>query len=291
MNQLNSENIIILRSVYKEGVKYLIQPCKNPKTGRYPDCVRKVNADGDMILFDDDKKNPKALIAENATITVTDGTTFNLDDPYSAAEWEAIQHCSLIAPSRDARDDKGNLIIDGDNTRNLKSFEQLQQARVGRAELYIERPGEDTKKRVNKKKVLHDARTFIFNDDYEGMLTKCKVLGREMGNYPVADVQDYLLEVAEREPSKVINLYTGEDMNLRILLIDARNKKVIQIKNRLYVYADDVILGATDDAVIAWMKNPANAKVLDLIKSDTYPTTHAETKKVASKAAETKQTS
>ena len=51
-----SRNIIILRSVWgKVGMKYFIQPSKNPKTGRYADCVRRVDSNGDMILSDADR--------------------------------------------------------------------------------------------------------------------------------------------------------------------------------------------------------------------------------------------
>jgi hypothetical protein len=39
------DDVIILKSVYgKVGIKYYIQPCKDPKTGRYPDCVKSVNS-------------------------------------------------------------------------------------------------------------------------------------------------------------------------------------------------------------------------------------------------------
>lgn len=40
------DNIIILRSVYDKvsNMKYYIQPCKDPKTGLFPACVRKVNS-------------------------------------------------------------------------------------------------------------------------------------------------------------------------------------------------------------------------------------------------------
>ena len=42
---MTQENYIVLRSVYgKVGMKYYIQPCKDPKTNRYPDC--KVIAEG-----------------------------------------------------------------------------------------------------------------------------------------------------------------------------------------------------------------------------------------------------
>jgi hypothetical protein len=60
-------------------------------------------------------------------------------------------------------------------------------------------------------------------------------------------------------------------MSLRLLFIEAKEKKVIYVKNKLYLYADKVVLGATDDAVIAWMKDPRNKNTLELIRKDTYP--------------------
>ncbi len=55
----SAENIIVLRSVYgKVNMKYYINPCKDPKTGRFPDCVRTVDSFGNMILSDKDKNGP-----------------------------------------------------------------------------------------------------------------------------------------------------------------------------------------------------------------------------------------
>jgi hypothetical protein len=41
----------------------------------------------------------------------------------------------------------------------------------------------------------------------------------------------------------------------------------------LYLYGEDgqVTLGATDSAVIEWMKSQKNQKTLTLIRKDTYP--------------------
>jgi len=98
-----------------------------------------------------------------------------------------------------------------------------------------------------------------------------RILGKNMSNQPDADVMDFLLRIADKDPQKIINLYTGGDTTLRLLFIEAKEKKVIYIKNKLYLYGDNIVLGATDDAVIAWMKDAKNSKVLDLIKKDTYP--------------------
>lgn len=261
-------NVIVLRSVYgKVGIKYYIQPCKDPKTGRYPNCVKPVDSHGDIIITDAERNSGKYFIKETDTFVIEDGTTFNLDDEIDAAKWEAIKNCILIAPDRYAKDASGNYLIDG--TVGWKS----KKPRYGVAELYIDRPGYESAQRVSKKKKIHNAATFILDDPKgsEGRLLIARLLGKSMTNMPDADVEDYLLSVAEKDPDKIINLYTGDDTNLRLLFIEAKDKKVIYIKNKLYLYADNVVLGATDDAVITWMKDPKNRKTLELIRKDTFP--------------------
>ena len=262
------QNVIVLRSVYgKVGMKYMINPVKDPVTKQYPDCVRRVDANGDMIMSDADRNSGKQFIPENAVITVQDGTTFDLSNEVQKAQWEAIKNCKLIAPSRYATDANGDSLIDGKQDKYNKN------PRYGIAELYIDMPGVETARRVSKKKLIHQALDYIFSDEQglEGMLTKCKLLGHRMINAPAADVEDYLVSVAEKDPKKIIDLYTGSDTNLRLLLVDAREKKVIYIKDKLYMYADNIVLGATDTAVITWMKDPKHKKLLDLITKDTYP--------------------
>ena len=262
------QNVIVLRSVYgKVGMKYLINPVKDPMTHQFPDCVRRVNKDGDMILSDADRNSGKIFIPENETITVEDGTTFDLSNEIQKARWEAIKNCKLIAPSRTATDANGDSLIDG------KQDKYTTKPRYGIAELYVDIPGVETAKRVSKKKLVHKALDFIFNDPQgvEGLLTKAKILGRRMYNAPAADVEDYLTSIAEKDPNRIIDLYTGSDTNLRILLVDARERKIIYVKDKLYMYADNIVLGATDDAVITWMKDPKHKKLLDLITKDTYP--------------------
>jgi hypothetical protein len=98
-----------------------------------------------------------------------------------------------------------------------------------------------------------------------------RLLGHRMDSMPDADVTDYLLQIAEKDPEKIINLYTGGDTSIRLLFIEARDKHVILYKNKLYYYADNVVLGASDEAAILFLKDPKNAGVLKLIKRDTYP--------------------
>lgn len=275
-SELRNNNIIVLRSVYgKVGMKYYIQPCPDPKTGRYPDIVKRVNSQGDIILTEKELNSGKYYIKMNQVFVLEDGKTFNLDDEYQAAEWEAIKYCPLIAPDRYAKDANGNLLIDG--TIGWKNT----RPRYGIAELYIERPGYEAVQKVSKKRKIHNAVSFILDDPKgaEGRVLIARLLGKHMVNIPDADVEDYLLTIAEKDPDKIINLYTGDDITLRLLFVEAKDKKVIYIKNKVYLYGDNIVLGATDDAVIAWMQDSKNKKVLELIKRDTYPDLYADSSK------------
>ena len=266
-------NIVVLRSVFgKVGQKYYIQPQKDSR-GRYADCVRRVNSEGDIILtpaeIEKESKGLAAYIPVDKLFVIEDGKTYNLDDVYEAAEWEAIKNCDLIAPDRFAKNENGDYLIDG--TIDPKS----KRPRYGTAELYVDRPGFESQRRVTRRKLIVEASNYIMNDErgYEGRLLTARVLGRDMRNQPNADVEDYLLSIAEKTPEKIIDCYTGGDMKLRILFIEARENGVIQKKQGVYVYGEDgkVIMGATDDAVIEWMKASKNAKTLALIRKDTYP--------------------
>ena len=266
-------NIVVLRSVFgKVGQKYYIQPQKDSR-GRYADCVKRVNSQGDIILtpeeIEKESKGLAAYIPETELFVIEDGKTFNLDDVYEKAVWEAIKNCDLIAPDRFAKNDKGDYLIDG--TVDPRS----KRPRYGTAELYVDRPGFEAQRRVTRRKLIVEASNYIMSDErgYEGRLLVAKVLGRDMKNQPNADVEDYLLSIAEKTPEKIINCYTGGDIQLRMLFIEAREKGVILKKDGLFVYGEDgkVALGATDNAVVEWMKSSRNAKTLALIRKDTYP--------------------
>ena len=91
-----------------------------------------------------------------------------------------------------------------------------------------------------------------------------------MENAPDSDVEDYLYQVAEKNPDMVIELYTSGDIALKLLLIDAKKNGIILKKDGMYNYAD-TILGATDDSVLLFFKMPSNKRILDQIKFETYP--------------------
>ena len=254
--------IITLRCVYKIK-EYHFQPGKMPNGSNYP-FVKPVKYDtygnAEMIMSDAERNDPASqyFLAEDEDIVVTEGTTFDLSDPLQRNKWTCIMNSDLIVPTRDARDADGNLFIDGDKHR------------YGVAELYVDVPGEASAKTVSKKKKINKAWSYIDSDTPHGRLIKCKLLGRYMENAPDSDVEEYLYREAERTPDRIIEIYTGPDMALKLLIIDAKMKGKIFKKDGMFQYADNV-LGATDDAVIMFLKMPTNKRILDAIKFEVYP--------------------
>jgi hypothetical protein len=144
---------------------------------------------------------------------------------------------------------------------------EVKHRRYGNAELYIDKPGLETQRRVSKKQKIVKACNYIIDDERgaEGRLMKVKLLGKHMTNMPSADVEDYLLNIAEKDPDKIIKLYTANDQDLRLLLVEARDKGVVTIKNKVYIYGTRPI-GGTEEAALEWMKNPSNKKFFEMLK-------------------------
>lgn len=254
----SNQNRIILRSAFKV-TRCFVEPALNPKTGRFHEIVRKVNSSGDMILSEEDRKSGKFLIPEDHVVEIYDGKEFNLDDEIELAEWDAIKWTRKIAQDRWQRDEAGQLLIDG----NAK--------RYGTAEFYVERPGLQSKEKNNKKRRIHEAETYIYSDSPENLYQKVKLLGNPMIGLPISDVEEYLVLLAQRNPAMIIELYTGTDTHLRLMLLDAIDKGVIYNRDKLFYFGDSIVLGASDSAVINYFKTPDNKRIVSLIRDEVYP--------------------
>lgn len=251
-------NKITLRSVFK-FTRVHMEPAKNPATGRFADAVRTTNSLGDLILSDEDKKSNRFFIKDTDVIEIYDGKEFDLDDVVDAAWWDAIRFSKKIAQDRAQKDKDGQLIIDGNPKR------------YGTAEFFVERPGLESKVRNTRKRDIHEAKAHIYQDTPEGHLQKARLIGQNMTGLPLSDVEEYLVLIAEKTPHLITELYTGTDTHLRLLLLDGVDKGVIYNRDKLFYYGDNIILGATDSAVIHYFKNPANKRVVDMIKAELQP--------------------
>jgi hypothetical protein len=267
-------NIIEIKSTYDKvsGQEYYIYPCKDPHTHAYPEFVGPTDANGQMILSEkdlNDRSKGKVFLPADEPIVVKHGTVFNLENPIDKAKWEAIQYSKMIAPDRFAKNAKGEFIIDGEHASVTPTG--MVAGSYGIADLYVDHPGVLAQARNNFRRLKAQATNFILEDSLQGMVTKCKLLEKDMSRANSSDVEDYLMSIAERAPEKIINLYTGGDTVNRLLIIDAIDRHVIIKRDALLIYADNVVLGASVDAAVEYLTSPAGAKVKELIMRETYP--------------------
>lgn len=276
--KITEENIIVLKSVFNKTYDqvFKIQPCKDPLTGMYPSCVREVEDETThkMILSEKDKQflsSGGTLLPASKEITVKHNQTFDLNDPRQAAVWEAIKNSRLIAPSITATNTLGVSLINGAEREIMDTG--VVSGGLGAAVLYVERPGLMAKSKNDHRKLINQATNYILNDPQglSGWLTKCKLLEKDMTHANSSDVEDYLLTQAEKYPEKIIQLYTGTNNNIILMLIDAQDKRVVKRSGTFLLYGDNFILGSSIDEAVNTLLKPENSKIRDMIKEETYP--------------------
>ena len=284
----NSE-IIVLQSAYNKtpGQVYYIQPCVDPATGEYPSCVREVSDEKThkMILSESDKEDQKkgvVFIPVSKAIRVQHGTTFDLSVPRQRAEWEAIKNSSMIAQDRMEKTPTGDYVIDGEKPYITETG--MIKGRYGKADLYVFKPGIAAKNRNTMKELIYKATGLVLNDPagLAGWITKCKLLEKDMSRSNENDIKDYLLTQAEKYPEKIIELYTGTTTQIRLLLIEAINKHIVVKRQGLIIYSDDIVLGASMDAAVAYLSQPEHLQVKKLIEQETFPNLFKQSKEEAS---------
>lgn len=267
---MTTETTITLNSAFNKtpGKTYHIMPCPD-QYGRMPECVRRTDANGDLILSEKDKdafSKGKVFLPDNEPIHVQHGQTFDLTIPLQAAQWEAIQYSKLIAPERFATNDEGVSVIDG--TRPVEGSHGVPKGKHGLAELYIVRPGRDAAARVNVEKLIHEAKTLVFNDTAAHKLLICRLFDKDMSHAHPSDVDSYLLTQAQKYPEKLKKFYQSEEATVRLLFIAAQDKKII-IRREDGFYYGDIKLGSNVDIIVENLKD--NKTLREEIKKETYP--------------------
>ncbi len=277
--------LIVLKSVFNKtpGMEYRIEPCAD-KTGRMPDCVRKVDANGDLILSEKDIQDwtsgKKVFLPENEPIIVKHNQTFDLSNPLQAAQWEAIKNSKLIAKERTEKDASGVYIIDG----KIPTADRYGNpaGSFGLAELYIEHPGKAAETRVSLAKLINKAENLIFQDNLAHQVLICSLYEKDYSHSPAANVEEYLLDQARRDPNKLIKFYNAEESAVYLLVVTAIKKEVIKKRNEGLYWAE-IKLGSNVDIAVEYLKDPGNKALKESIKAETFPEMEVKTEKAAKK--------
>lgn len=236
-NGTPSDKIIKLKSVYKTG-KTIVQPVKDSLTGWYKGVPR---------LSDEDKRKLTYWAEPTSKFTLTNGVTFDLNDPIQRDTWEWVKHCSCIAQT-----------------------EEECQFTSG-AEYFIFMENTEAFAKIGKREQKYKAVQYVLEDAPSNYHLRSMLLGVDMTGMSEILVKDFLLDQAELNPAKVLEIYESKDLSLRLLLLKALKKSIIVLDSGgIYRYGNTV-LGMTESASLAWMGETDNKHTVEMIEREVSP--------------------
>lgn len=251
INDLDDKiHIVCLYGPVHAGAR--IYPVRNPLTGEFPSCIRKVNSYGDIIYQKNDDPG-EYFVKETDSFVVKSGTDFDLSNDVEKKNWEAIKFSDLIFDSKGKFDEKGNVVVE--------PTDKIPASAI----FTVERIADETKKRNDSKRLKNKALNFIYQDSDTGLALKAKVLGCFIKNSTREEIEEFVTNFAEKNPEKVIELYTGSDMKLHLIFLYAKEKNILINKGGIYVYGESNMIGRTEDDCVKFFKEPNNKVITDKI--------------------------
>jgi len=252
-NGTPSDKIIEIKSIYKNG-KTTVQPVKDPLTGWFRGVER---------LSEDDKRHKKFWAEPTSKFTLQEGTTFDLSREEHRVIWEWVKHQPCLA----------------------MSYEECQVR--PEAEFYIHIRGAEAQKRVSNKKLKAKALELVLRDNASNYTLRSKLLGVNMdGEKDIDVVLDFLLDMADKDPAKVIRVYEDKLISLRMLLISALEKGIVTLDPAGAYRYGNTYLGMTEDTAVDWLNNPENKQVVQMLEKEVNPE-YFKTKEAAKKGEST----
>lgn len=225
----------ILRSFFKDD-KCVISPAKDGN-GRYKGIQENIP--------EFEKLKMGYVPSVESKIRVYDGIEINLDEPQWEKDWEWMKYCKEIA------DD----FASGQGTPG--------------AYFYIYRPGIESAKKVDSTRRRFKLEGYILNDTQENLYNRVKVLGTDMSDSTLSDVQEFLLSMVITNPSAIQNVYESDVYALELLFLHAVEGNVFSKRGGSYVFGD-IFLGVDKKGVIAYLGNPRNSSTAATIEAVTY---------------------
>ena len=230
-----SDKVLELRSYYKDAVAH-ISPAKDIN-GRYLGIKENIS--------EVQKLEMGYVPTIESRMRIYDGIKIDLNNPTIAKDWEWMVHCVEIAEN----------FATGQSTRG--------------AYFYIHREGVESAKNVSTERERVKILNYILSDSPENIYSRVKILGTNMDDSVLTDVQEYLMTLAKENPSIVKRVYESNTFSLELLFLNSIEKGVINKKGGVYTFGE-LLLGVDKKAVINFFLNSKNRVVVSNIEAIVY---------------------
>lgn len=226
---------IVLKAFYKDDKCY-ISPAKD-SNGRYVGIQENIP--------EMEKLKMGYVPTIESRVKIYDGMEIDLNDKTWAKDWEWMKHCAEIADNfKEGQDTPGSYF-------------------------YIFRPGYESAKKIEQAKLDLKLRSYILEDTTENLFNRVKVLGNNMDDTTVTDVQEYLLTLVRTSPRMIQNVYESKVYALELLYLHSMEKGTIKKKGGSFVFGD-TFLGVDKKGVIAFFGNSRNSVITNTVEAVTY---------------------
>lgn len=232
-----TDKFIEIKSIYKNG-KTTVQPVKDPLSGWYKGIKR---------LSENDKRDLRFWADPDTKFILKEGVSLDLNKEEHKVIWDWLKFQPCLA----------------------MSYEECQSQPA--AEFYIHLQHKEAVKGISRKKMKYNAMKYIEEDNSSNYPLRVKLLGINMDGEDPAVIENFLLDRADSDPSRIIKLYEDRFLSLRMLLMEAVEKRKIIIEpSGAYRYGT-IFMGMTEDSVMDWMNNSENKSVVRLLEEDINP--------------------
>lgn len=235
------DRVFELKAVYK--TKHTIQPAFDPTIGWYKGVDR---------LSDIDKRDLKYFVTvddkdgKNTSITLEDGYIVDLNKEVDRINWEWMQHHPAVA----------------------MSYEEAQAN--PRAYFYVHKQGAEAAKKNEGATKLFTAMKHIMEDTPSNWYDRAMLLGHDLSDSHPELVKEFLLDTAKENPSKVINVYEGDTLALRLMILKAKERGLIKFEDNVHLFGSTP-LGVTDEHIINYLMSPKGLEIARLIDRAVNP--------------------
>ncbi len=232
-----TDKIIEIKSIYKNG-KTTVQPVRDPLSGWYKGILR---------LSENDKRDLRFWAEPDTKFILKEGVNLDLNREEHKVIWEWLKYQPCLA----------------------MSYEECQSRPS--AEFYVHLQHKEAVKSVGRKKIKYQAMKYITEDNSSNYPLRVKLLGINMDGEDPVVIENFLLERAEQDPERVIKLYEDRFLSLRMLLMEAvERRKVLIEPSGAYRYGN-MFMGMTEESALDWMNTSENKSVVRLLEEDVNP--------------------
>lgn len=245
--------LITLKAVYKNAGGFTVCPVKDPQRPGFYLGVEK--------LSDEEKRKREYYIEpEKLSLKLKDGKEFDLSKEVDYLNWMWVKHVPEIK----------------------MSFEEAQKSNY-EVRFYVKIEEVESQKTLSRLQLKLQAMNLVEADEPLNYSARARLLGVDLRGQSLLAQKEFIMTEAERDPARVLNVYNSDSLGIKLLVLNALDKNIIQYDQRIYSY-NTVTLGMNEDAVVEFLTRAVNRPVRDLIEKELAYVTGPDNAQVAKEA-------